>query len=62
MINFAIVSTGLTQCLTVNKNFFARQHVDDGGKVRGNLMICVQATNDKLRDRLNRINSMLDRE
>ncbi len=32
------------------------------GKVRGNLMICVQATNDKLRDRLNRINSMLDRE
>lgn len=32
------------------------------GKVRGNLMICVQATNDKLRDRLNRINSLLDRE
>lgn len=29
------------------------------GKVRGNLMVCVQATNDKLRDRLNRINSMI---
>lgn len=26
------------------------------GKVRGNLMTCVQATNDKLRDRLRRIN------
>ena len=26
------------------------------GKVRGNLMVCVQATNDKLRDRLKRIN------
>ena len=31
------------------------------GKVRGNLMICVQATNDKLRDRLNRINDTLGR-
>lgn len=29
------------------------------GKVRGNLMICVQATNEKLRDRLNRINAAL---
>ena len=25
------------------------------GKVRGNLMVCVQATNDKLRDRIKRI-------
>jgi len=30
------------------------------GKVRGNLMICVQATNDKLRDRIKRINEMVD--
>ena len=30
------------------------------GKVRGNLMICVQATNDKLRDRLKRINELID--
>ena len=29
------------------------------GKVRGNLMVCVQATNDKLRDRLRRINKEL---
>ena len=29
------------------------------GKVRGNLMICVQATNVKLRDRINRINELL---
>lgn len=29
------------------------------GKVRGNLMICVQATNDKLRDRANRISRLL---
>ncbi len=29
------------------------------GKVRGNLMVCVQATNDKLRDRIKRINEML---
>lgn len=29
------------------------------GKVRGNLMVCVQATNDKLRDRLKRINELL---
>ena len=29
------------------------------GKVRGNLMVCVQATNDKLRDRLKRINEEL---
>ncbi len=29
------------------------------GKVRGNLMICVQATNEKLRDRLKRINKLL---
>ncbi len=29
------------------------------GKVRGNLMACVQATNDKLRDRLKRINEEL---
>ena len=28
------------------------------GKVRGNLMVCVQATNDKLRDRLKRINEL----
>ena len=27
------------------------------GKVRGNLMVCVQATNDKLRDRIKRINT-----
>lgn len=30
------------------------------GKVRGNLMVCVQATNVKLRDRLRRINEELD--
>ena len=29
------------------------------GKVRGNLMVCVQATNDKLRDRIKRINEMI---
>lgn len=29
------------------------------GKVRGNLMVCVQATNDKLRDRLRRINKLV---
>ena len=29
------------------------------GRVRGNLMVCVQATNDKLRDRLNRINKVI---
>ena len=29
------------------------------GRVRGNLMICVQATNDKLRDRLKRINKVI---
>ena len=29
------------------------------GKVRGNLMVCVQATNDKLRDRIKRINKMI---
>ena len=29
------------------------------GKVRGNLMVCVQATNDKLRDRIKRINAMI---
>ena len=29
------------------------------GRVRGNLMVCVQATNDKLRDRLNRINELI---
>lgn len=29
------------------------------GKVRGNLMVCVQATNDKLRDRLKRINESI---
>ena len=29
------------------------------GKVRGNLMVCVQATNDKLRDRARRINALL---
>lgn len=29
------------------------------GKVRGNLMTCVQATNDKLRDRLKRINEQI---
>ena len=29
------------------------------GKVRGNLMVCVQATNDKLRDRLKRINELI---
>ncbi len=29
------------------------------GKVRGNLMVCVQATNDKLRDRIKRINGMI---
>lgn len=29
------------------------------GRVRGNLMVCVQATNDKLRDRLKRINKLL---
>ena len=29
------------------------------GKVRGNLMVCVQATNDKLRDRARRINEQL---
>ena len=28
------------------------------GKVRGNLMVCVQATNDKLRDRIKRINEL----
>lgn len=28
------------------------------GKVRGNLMVCVQATNDKLRDRIKRINEI----
>lgn len=28
------------------------------GKVRGNLMVCVQATNDKLRDRIKRINKL----
>ncbi|MBO4779840.1 MAG: N-acetylmuramic acid 6-phosphate etherase [Selenomonadaceae bacterium] len=31
------------------------------GKVRGNLMVCVQATNDKLRDRLKRINEKIIR-
>ena len=30
------------------------------GKVRGNLMVCVQATNDKLRDRARRINLELE--
>ena len=30
------------------------------GKVRGNLMVCVQATNDKLRDRLRRINETIN--
>ena len=29
------------------------------GKVRGNLMVCVQATNEKLRDRIKRINEMI---
>lgn len=29
------------------------------GKVRGNLMVCVQATNDKLRDRAKRINALI---
>ena len=29
------------------------------GRVRGNLMTCLQATNEKLRDRLNRINAAL---
>ena len=29
------------------------------GKVRSNLMVCVQATNDKLRDRIKRINGMI---
>lgn len=29
------------------------------GKVRGNLMVCVQATNDKLRDRIRRINDII---
>ena len=29
------------------------------GRVRGNLMTCVQATNDKLRDRLKRINAAI---
>lgn len=29
------------------------------GRVRGNLMVCVQATNDKLRDRIKRINKMI---
>ena len=29
------------------------------GRVRGNLMICVQATNDKLRDRIKRISEMI---
>ena len=29
------------------------------GRVRGNLMVCVQATNEKLRDRLNRINELI---
>lgn len=29
------------------------------GRVRGNLMVCVQATNDKLRDRLKRINKAI---
>lgn len=29
------------------------------GKVRGNLMVCVQATNDKLRDRIKRINAII---
>ncbi|MCR5834647.1 MAG: N-acetylmuramic acid 6-phosphate etherase [Selenomonadaceae bacterium] len=31
------------------------------GRVRGNLMSCVQATNEKLRDRLQRINSALEK-
>lgn len=31
------------------------------GKVRGNLMVCVQATNDKLRDRIKRINELIDK-
>ncbi len=31
------------------------------GRVRGNLMVCVQATNDKLRDRLKRINDKIAR-
>ncbi|MBE8955461.1 MAG: N-acetylmuramic acid 6-phosphate etherase [Quinella sp. 2Q5] len=31
------------------------------GKVRGNLMVCVQATNDKLRDRARRITEQLER-
>ena len=30
------------------------------GRVRGNLMVCVQATNDKLRDRIKRINKIID--
>ena len=30
------------------------------GKVRGNLMVCVQATNDKLRDRIRRIERQLE--
>lgn len=29
------------------------------GRVRGNLMVCVQATNEKLRDRLKRINEIV---
>ena len=29
------------------------------GRVRGNLMVCVQATNEKLRDRIKRINEMI---
>lgn len=29
------------------------------GKVRGNLMVCVQATNEKLRDRIKRINQVV---
>ena len=32
------------------------------GKVRGNLMVCVQATNEKLRDRLKRINKLMGNE
>ena len=30
------------------------------GKVRGNLMVCVQATNDKLRDRIKRIRKAIE--
>ena len=32
------------------------------GKVKGNLMVCVQATNDKLRDRIKRINAIIGTE